>query len=80
MQVPCGTTVLGEDGLRGFKVALAEINNEAGGRPIEVIIAATDASGMQAMGKVMGILKPKLQGRADMGAVSATVKERLGAL
>ena len=37
-------TVLGEDGLRGFKVALAEIKNEAGGRPIEVIIAATDAS------------------------------------
>ncbi|MEM6622274.1 MAG: ABC transporter substrate-binding protein [Pseudomonadota bacterium] len=37
-------TVLGEDGLRGFKVALEELNNEAGGRPIEVIIAATDAS------------------------------------
>jgi len=37
-------TVLGEDGLRGFKVAMAEIENMAGGRPIEVIIAATDAS------------------------------------
>ena len=37
-------TVLGEDGLRGFKVALEAINNEAGGRPIEVIIGATDAS------------------------------------
>jgi hypothetical protein len=29
------------------------------------------------MGKVMGILKPKLQGRADMGAVSALVKQKL---
>ncbi len=37
-------TVLGEDGLRGFKVALDELGNKAGGREIEVIIAATDAS------------------------------------
>ena len=37
-------TVLGEDGQRGFKVALEELNNTAGGRPIEVIIGATDAS------------------------------------
>ncbi len=37
-------TVLGEDGLRGFKVALDELGNMAGGREIEVIIAATDAS------------------------------------
>jgi uncharacterized protein YqeY len=29
------------------------------------------------MGKVMGQLKPKLQGRADMGAVSQQIKERL---
>jgi hypothetical protein len=31
------------------------------------------------MGKVMGQLKPKLQGRADMGAVSARIKARLSA-
>ncbi|MEO1082525.1 MAG: GatB/YqeY domain-containing protein [Pseudomonadota bacterium] len=42
-------------------------------------IDATDASGMQAMGQVMGQLKPKLQGRADMGAVSQKVKARLTA-
>jgi uncharacterized protein YqeY len=30
------------------------------------------------MGKVMGVLKPKLAGRADMGAVSAKVKAALG--
>ncbi len=37
-------TVLGEDGKRGFEVALKELNNMAGGRPIEVITASTDAS------------------------------------
>jgi len=40
-------------------------------------IAAADGSGMQAMGAVMGVLKPQLQGRADMGAVSQKVKARL---
>lgn len=37
-------TVLGEDGQRGFEVALKEANNMAGGREIEVIVGATDAS------------------------------------
>jgi uncharacterized protein YqeY len=32
---------------------------------------------MKDMGKVMGMLKPKLQGRADMGAVSSLIKSRL---
>jgi uncharacterized protein YqeY len=41
------------------------------------IIAATGASGMQDMGKVMGQLKAKAQGRADMGSLSALVKSRL---
>ena len=40
-------------------------------------IASTGASGMADMGKVMGQLKPKVQGRADMGAVSALVKKHL---
>jgi uncharacterized protein YqeY len=42
-------------------------------------IAAAGASGMQAMGAVMGTLKPQLAGRADMGAVSQKVKARLSA-
>ena len=42
-------------------------------------IAQSGASGMKDMGKVMGLLKPKLQGRADMGAVSAKIKGTLGA-
>ncbi|HSG89269.1 MAG TPA: GatB/YqeY domain-containing protein [Pseudomonadales bacterium] len=46
---------------------------------IDAAVAATGAEGMRDMGKVMGVLKPDLQGRADMGAVSALVKARLGA-
>ncbi len=45
---------------------------------IEAAITSTGASGMQDMGKVMAEVKPKVQGRADMGAVSARVKGRLG--
>jgi len=40
-------------------------------------IAETGAASMQEMGKVMSTLKPKLQGRADMGAVSGKVKQKL---
>lgn len=45
---------------------------------IDDAIARTGASGMRDMGKVMGLLKPQMQGRADMGAVSGKVKARLG--
>jgi len=45
---------------------------------IETAMADTGASSIKDMGKVMGQLKPKLQGRADMGAVSAMIKARLG--
>jgi uncharacterized protein YqeY len=40
-------------------------------------IAASGAKSPQEMGKVIGLLKPKLAGRADMGKVSAQVKARL---
>jgi uncharacterized protein YqeY len=46
---------------------------------IEAAIASTQASSIKDMGKVMGELKPKLQGRADMGAVSGRIKARLNA-
>ena len=46
---------------------------------IDEAITASGASSMKEMGKAMGILKPKVQGRADMGAVSAKLKARLGA-
>jgi len=42
-------------------------------------ISATSAESIRDMGKVMGTLKPQLQGRADMSAVSARIKDRLNA-
>ncbi len=47
---------------------------------VDEVIAATGAASMKDMGKVMGQIKAKAAGRADMGAVSAAVKERLSAL
>ena len=44
---------------------------------IDAAMEQTGAASMKDMGKVMGQLKPKLQGRADMGAVSALIKARL---
>jgi uncharacterized protein len=41
-------------------------------------IAATGASGIKDMGKVMGVIKAKAQGRADMAAVGAKIKAKLG--
>ena len=45
---------------------------------IDETMAATGAASIKDMGKVMGQLKPKLQGRADMAAVSAMIKAKLG--
>lgn len=50
----------------------AEIN-----QLVEQTIASTGAASIKDMGKVMGMLKPKLQGRADMGQVSQLIKSRL---
>jgi uncharacterized protein YqeY len=44
---------------------------------VAAAVAATGAAGPQDMGKVMGVLKPKLAGRADMTAVSGLVKAAL---
>jgi uncharacterized protein YqeY len=41
-------------------------------------IASTGAASIKDMGKVMGVVKAKAQGRADMGAVSARIKQKLG--
>lgn len=45
---------------------------------IRAAISETGAESMKDMGKVMGRLKPQIQGRADMGQVSAKVKALLG--
>ena len=46
---------------------------------IDDALSGIDATGMAAMGPLMGLIKPKLQGRADMGAVSKLVKAKLTA-
>jgi uncharacterized protein YqeY len=54
--------------------ALSEIEiNEL----VEQSIQTSEASSIKDMGKVMGILKPQLQGRADMAKVSQLIKSRL---
>ena len=45
---------------------------------IEDALRQSGAVSMKDMGKVMALLKPRIQGRADMGAVSALIKARLG--
>ena len=44
---------------------------------VEAAVKSTQASSMQDMGKVMGAIKPELQGKADMGLVSQIVKSSL---
>ena len=44
---------------------------------IDAAVAETGATSMRDMGKVMGLLKSQVQGRADLGAVSGTVKQKL---
>ena len=57
----------------------AQLGAEELSAMVDAAIAANDAMGMSAMGAVMGQLKPQLQGRADIGAVSSMVKQRLTA-
>lgn len=45
---------------------------------VQKAIADTGAESMKDMGKVMGVLRPQVQGRADMGALSARIKALLG--
>jgi hypothetical protein len=45
---------------------------------INEAVSTTGAASIKDMGKVMGVLKPKVAGRADMGALGAKIKARLG--
>jgi len=45
---------------------------------INEAVSATGAASIKDMGKVMGLIKAKAQGRADMGAVGAKIKAKLG--
>jgi len=56
----------------------AQLGAEEIDAAVAAAIAESGAAGVKDMGKVMGILKPRLAGRADMGSLSARVKARLG--
>jgi uncharacterized protein YqeY len=45
---------------------------------IQEAIQSTGAVSVKDMGKVMAVVKPKAHGRADMGALSARIKQKLG--
>ena len=60
------------DGYLPQRMSEAEID-----AAVDAAIARTGAAGAAGMGKVMGVLKGELAGRADMGLVSARVKARL---
>ncbi len=55
-----------------------QMSNEELDTLIDEVISATGAESIRDMGKVMGQIKSKAAGRADMGAISAKVKARLG--
>lgn len=57
----------------------AQMDEAAINAEIDAAIAATGASGPADMGKLMGALKPRLAGKADMGLVSRLVKQKLAA-
>ena len=79
-------TTAGRDDLIAIEAAELEIiqeylpealSDDEIGAIIEESINTTGATTMKDMGKVMALIKPKLQGRADMGKVSQQIKSRL---
>ena len=55
----------------------AQLTDDEIAQTIDAAIEQSGAASMKDMGKVMAMVKPKLQGRADMGSVSQVIKARL---
>jgi len=55
----------------------AALSEEEIAQLIDDAISSTGAGSMKDMGKVMGLLKPQIQGRGDMSQVSALIKQKL---
>lgn len=76
-----GRSDLAEKELKEIEVIQAylpsQLSEEEVNALIESAIKETSAASMRDMGKVMAILKPQLQGRTDIGAVSAKIKAKL---
>lgn len=56
----------------------AQLTDEELEKMIDSAIESTGAGSMQDMGKVMGVIKPQAQGRADMSQISKMIKAKLG--
>jgi hypothetical protein len=54
-----------------------QLSEEEIAEAVQAAIAEAGASSIKDMGAVMNVLRPKIQGRADMGAVSGQVKAAL---
>lgn len=63
------------DNLKGYLPE--QLSNDAIAEAVSAAIASTGAESMKDMGKVMGLLKGQLQGKADMGKVSGIIKSKL---
>jgi uncharacterized protein YqeY len=63
------------DNLKGYLPA--QLGDDEIASAVAAAIATTGAESMQDMGKVMGVLKGQLQGKADMGKVSGVIKSKL---
>lgn len=63
------------DNLQGYLPE--QLGDDAIADAVNAAIDATGAASMKDMGKVMGVLKGQLQGKADMGKVSRIIKDKL---
>lgn len=63
------------DNLKGYLPE--QLSEDEVAAAVDAAIAQSDAQSMKDMGKVMGILKGQLQGKADMGKVSGIIKSKL---
>ena len=64
--------------IKTFEVYLpAQLSDEEIQKIVDEVVTSAGLSGPAAMGKAMGMIKPKVAGKADMGRVSALLKARL---
>ena len=66
------------DQINALREKFEQLSDEELDAMIDEAISSTGAESIRDMGKVMGQIKGKAAGRADMGAVGAKVKARLG--
>ncbi len=74
----CTAPMRDENQLHAAVVELVALDDAEIDQLVDDAVTTTGAESMRDMGKVMGMLKPKVAGRTDMSALSAKIKARLG--